>query len=243
MKTKIRVPLFVAARSTNSKTGDVPTVWIGRSIEESRLSCTGCKLLEDHDCYAQYGTPRIGMTSIVKGVAIDARRYVVRAALRRRAKTARFLRLSALGDAARADRRQLRSVFREAAQAGLAVVGFTHFWKDDGAFLKGRLMASCDSFADAKEANRRGWRAAIFAPADMAGTVRRPDGTIDAVLCPAIAAQRLGKHYTCNECASGPRGALCDASRPGPNVYFPDHGQKQRAKSRASKRWLDVVAA
>lgn len=94
-------------------------------------------------------------------------------------------------------------------------------------------MASVDSFEAAwSNPALDGWRKAIVAPRGMTGTIRRiSDGSIAAVECPAIAAERLGrKPFTCNDCASGKRGALCDASRPGPDVYFADHGP--RAKRR-----------
>jgi len=163
------------------------------------------------------------------------RRYHIRRALADRHHAARMIRFTALGDAARCDRGEVREAMREAKRAGLSVVGYTHFWETDGAWLRGRLMASCDNVDHARAANAAGWRATIVVAAGTTGTLRNADGSTFAVECPAIAAERMGKKYTCNECASTRRGALCDASKPGPNVYFADHGPKAR-------RHLPVIA-
>jgi hypothetical protein len=148
------------------------------------------------------------------------------------------VRFSALGDVARADREQVTDAFKAAKKAGLACVGYTHFWKGDGRWLRGKLMASCDNPTAALDANARGWRAAIVMPAGTVGTLRNDDGSIFAVECPAIAAARFGKEFTCNDCASTKRGALCDASVDAPNVYFADHGPRSRGK-----RSLPMVTA
>jgi hypothetical protein len=158
------------------------------------------------------------------------RGYTIERALKRRHKAARMVRFSALGDVARANRTQLEAAFAATLAAGLAIVGFTHFWKTDGADLKGRVMASCDNPEMAREANALGWRAAIVEAHGTVGTIRNPDGSIFAVECPAVAAQRHGKVFTCNDCASTKRGALCDASVKAPNVYFPDHGPATRRR-------------
>jgi len=231
--------LVVVARSKNAKTGDVPTVWVGRSLEESRASCAGCEQLETGNCYAQYGSPSFAISSIHRSAAKAKswRRYTIHRALKQRAPSARLVRFSALGDVARADREQVTEAFAASRHAGLAIVGYTHFWSSDGKWLRGKLMASCDSPSAAVRANAAGWRAAIVMPAGTTGTMRNLDGSVFAVECPAIAAARYGKTFTCNDCASGKRGALCDATVEGPNVYFADHGPRTR-----NKRSLPVLA-
>jgi hypothetical protein len=233
------IPIAVAARSGNVKTGDVPTVWVGRNRAQSLASCEGCALLASGDCYAQYGTPLLGQSSIAATAARRKswRTYTIAYALEHRARSARMVRFSALGDVARADRAQVSEAISATLAAGLAVVGYTHFHRErNAAYLRGRLMASVQSADEARDANARGWRAAIVMPAGTRGTIRNDDGTIFAVECPAIAAANAGKTFTCNDCASTKRGALCDASRNLPNVYFADHGPKTR------KRSLPVVA-
>lgn len=225
--------LVVVARSKNAKTGDVPTVWVGRSLEESRASCAGCEQLETGNCYAQYGSPSFAISAIHRSAARAKswRRYTIHRALALRSPSARFVRFSALGDVARADRDQVIEAFKATRKAGLAIVGYTHFWRSDGRWLRGKIMASCDNPSAAAEANARGWRAAIVMPTGTVGTLRNSDGSVFAVECPAIAAARFGRTFTCNDCASGKRGALCDASRTDlPNVYFADHGPRSRGK-------------
>jgi hypothetical protein len=232
------IPIAVAARSGNVKTGDVPTVWVGRNRAQSLASCDGCALLASGDCYAQYGTPLLGQSSIAATAAKRKswRTYAITYALKHRARSARMVRFSALGDVARADAKQVREAIRETIAAGLAVVGYTHFWREKrAAYLRGRLMASVSGETEAREANDQGWRAAMVMPAGTTGTLRNDDGSVFAVECPAIAAARFGKSFTCNDCASTRRGALCDASIDAPNVYFADHGPKAR------KRALPVV--
>ena len=223
--------IAVAARSGNVKTGDVPTVWL-RNLEDARASCQGCHQYETGNCYSHGGTPVMGQASIT-GTARRAkswRRYHVAKALEGRHHAARMIRFTAIGDAARCDRGEVRDAMREAKRAGLAIVGYTHFWETDGKWLRGRLMASCDDTEHARAANAAGWRAAIVAAAGTTGTMRNDDGSTFAVECPAIAAARFGKEFTCNDCAAGKRGALCDASVDAPNVYFADHGPKARRR-------------
>ena len=228
--------ILFTARSRNAKTGDVPTAWIGATLEESRRSCKGCEQLDRGTCYAQFGQVAVGMRSIERSAtAKPAAHYTIRRALAARHKSARMVRFSALGDCARADRRQLQRAFAATKRAGLAIVGYTHFWQDHPE-IRGQLMASCDDFTAARAANAAGWRAAIIAPAGTTGTI-----TIDgvrAIECPAVAATRHGKKYTCNDCAAGKRGALCDASTDAPNVYFAEHGQ---AVARQQRRHLTVL--
>lgn len=202
-------------------------------MEESRSSCAGCALLASGDCYAQYGAPAFAISSVRRAAtrAKSWRRYTIHRALRDRASSARFVRFSALGDIARANKAQVIQALDATRQAGLAVVGYTHFHAEKRAgYLRGVLMASVSGESEAREANARGWRAAIFMPAGTIGTIRNSNGSIFAVECPAIAAKRHGKTFTCNECAASKRGALCDASIDAPNVYFADHGPATRAR-------------
>jgi hypothetical protein len=221
----MKAGILVTARSANAKTGDVPQVWVGTSRAESLASCEGCPQLADGGCYAQFGTPAMGHAS-----AARAPQGIV-APILGRAKTARMLRVGAIGDPARANRQQRWLAIRTAVEQGLAVVGYTHF-SGEAQDLRGTLMASCESLERAHELSREGWRAAIVMPSGTVGTLRLPDGS-KVVECPAIAAERLGcKPFTCNDCASTTRGALCDASRPGPHVYFADHGPKAKRRLR-----------
>lgn len=222
----VSASIFIIARSENAKTGDVPTVWVGVTRGESLASCAGCAQLAARNCYSQFGKPAMAHANAIKSRGACGSFEVVAPILDRHP-DARMLRVSAIGDPARANRAQLALALDTARAEGLAIVGYTHF-AHEAPHLRGVLMASVDSFEAARDPALAGWRKAIVAPRGTTGTVRRADGGIAAVECPAIAAERMGKRFTCNDCASGKRGALCDASRPGPDVYFADHGPRNR---------------
>lgn len=222
------LPLLGIGRTKNSKTGDVPTMWVGRTREESRQSCSGCPHLVQRSCYSQYGTCGIAMAQIEKSYAVNPAKYEPVRAIERRNVEARIVRVTALGDAARADRSELWRVVDAAKAAGLTVIGYTHFWHGDGRDLRGVLMASCDTWQGVTLAVALGWRATLVLPAGTTGT--RWHGGVKAVECPAIRAARTGARVvTCNDCR------LCDGSKRGPVVYFADHGPNRG-------RRLDVIA-
>lgn len=204
--------LFVA-RSDNKKTGDVPTAWIGRSRDESRATCAevGCPLLASGVCYAQYGTPAMGHSSAIR---VADRRLDPDAALAARHKDARMVRVGAIGDPARADRGPLRRFMDGARAIGLAVVGYTHGWRDlEAQDLRSDLMASCDTPKQADLAIATGWRATLFVPKG-AEVPKRTAAGHRVVTCPAIATKG---RIRCNDCRA------CDARRPGPVIAFPEH--------------------
>lgn len=229
-----RIKPVLVARTRNAKTGDVPTVWVGTTLAESRESCVGCGIR--NKCYAQNGSPRIAISSIARVIHGDpaknrAPRGVTQHganALSRRHKGARMVRISALGDPARADRRSLTAILRATRRSKLAIVGYTHF-REEAPDLRGILMASCDDVEMLRGAVSAGWRAAVVMPRGTVGTLR--DGDVKIIECPAIAAGRKGKSYTCNDCATRADGALCDASKYSVNVavYFADHSRPRKS--------------
>jgi hypothetical protein len=222
--------------SDNVKTGDVPTAWVGASKEETRASCAGCKLAPreeggDGTCYAWSGTPAIARASITKAAARGADRSLERALAERRA-DARMVRVSALGDAGRAGAETAARIVAKVAAAGLALVGYTHHWREEdvAAAWRGRLMASVETLAQADEAAAAGWRAAAVVPEDYPRTGTTPAGR-RVVVCPAQVAEGTSgaRPVTCNTCR------LCDAARPGPVIAFREHGNgTRRAKREAA---------
>lgn len=209
-----------SARSSNAKTGDVPTAWIGASKEEARASCAGCPLLTG-GCYAHTGTPAHAAASVRRSTADHS----LTAALHGAVRAARMVRLSAIGDVGRCGKETADAIVAEVKAAGLAVVGYTHHWREAtvAEAWRGRLMASCDTLADADRAIAEGWRAAVVLPDGTDGDTRTPAGAL-VKLCPAQASE--GK-VTCNTCR------LCDGSRPGPNIGFRFHGN---SRTRADRR-------
>lgn len=212
------------ARSSNTKTGDVPTAWVGATRAETRASCAGCPLLASGDkaggCYAHSGQPATAIASVWRAADKDPERYTLPRALERRHKGARMVRLSALGDIGRIGVDAARGVVATVKGAGLSVVGYTHHWREApvSEAWRGHLMASCDTLADVDRALTEGWRATVVVRADTPRVTTTPEGA-RVVVCPAQEAERTGrKALTCNACR------LCDASRPGPVIAFLAHG-------------------
>ena len=219
--------LLFSARSNNAKTGDMPQAWVGANKRESFASCEGCPLRPKHvpgteknkaredepDCYAWGGTPYMGATAIWRALA-NGKDYSIEAALEKRHQSARFVRYTAIGDPARANRRKLKRSIKKTRSAGLGAVGYTHMW-DDNPDLAGVLMASCGSPTQADKAIAQGFRAAVVLPSDWdRDTFETPDGH-KGIVCPAI---RRPDTVTCNTCG------LCDATRQAKHIGFPDHG-------------------
>lgn len=208
-----------SSRSTNVKTGDVPTAWVGATKDEARASCAGCPLLTG-GCYAHTGTPAIAAVSVRRATG-----RTLTAALAGAVRSARMVRLSAIGDVGRCGKAMADAIVSEVKAAGLAVVGYTHHWREAEVSdaWRGRLMASCDTLEDADRAISEGWRATVILPEGIDGDTRTPGGAL-VKLCPA---QASDGRATCNTCR------LCDGSRSGPNIGFRFHGN---ARTRSDRR-------
>ena len=224
--------------SNNRKTGNVPTLWIGRTLEETRASCDGCPLRPSPDggnghCYA-YGSPQRALRSIQRAAAKDPERYTVNRALVDSKRSAKMARLGALGDPGRLPLDYLKKSIRKVRAIGLDAVGYTHHWRDLPS-LAGWLMASCDDLDQVDGALAAGWRVAVKVPWDFlgdggTGRFKTPGGAA-GIVCPAV---KTDNGITCNDCR------LCDGSKSGPVIAFPSHGPKfshklrsRRAKARA----------
>ena len=83
--------------TSNEKTGPVPTMYVGRTREESLSSCIGCKQLEDKTCYAQFGTPAIGHSSIMNA-SKRGKDYSLKRALKESKRVAKMARFTGTGD-------------------------------------------------------------------------------------------------------------------------------------------------
>ena len=188
-------------------------------------------------CYAWSGAVRFGAISARKTAAKAPERYTLGAAVKGAARSARMLRLTGLGDIGRSGVAIADSVASEARAAGLALVGYTHHWREPAvkAAWGSRLMASTETLADADRAVSEGWRATVIVPADAPRTSSTPAGR-KVVVCPAQAAEEqhlrnrglaIGKDgVTCNACR------LCDASKPGPVIAFRAHGNQAAQAAR-----------
>jgi NAD-dependent dihydropyrimidine dehydrogenase PreA subunit len=238
-----------AATSSNVKTGNVPTAWVGLTKAACRESCRGCPMAPrdvggDGSCYSHSGSPAIAHASIRKAAASGKDRSLT-AALRNAARSARMVRLSAIGDMGRMAREHADAIVDTIKTAGLAVVGYTHHWREEAPreAWRGRLMASVGGLAEADEALAAGWRAAAVVPEDHPARSVTPGGAT-VVVCPAQVAEAraakrdrydynggnaaVGRSVTCNDCR------LCDASRPGPVIAFREHGNGVKARDKAA---------
>jgi hypothetical protein len=209
-----------AATSSNVKTGNVPTAWVGTTRDACRESCRGCPLAPkdiggNGECYSHSGSPAIAHSSIRKAAAAGKDRTLT-AAIRGAVRSARMLRYTAIGDGGRTAPGVADRIVEAARAAKLQLVGYTHHWREPAvaAEWRGRLMASVESMADADAALAAGWRAAVVVPVDTPARGTTPSGA-RFVVCPA---QTSDGRVTCNDCR------LCDASRPGPVIAFREHG-------------------
>jgi hypothetical protein len=216
-KTAPKIPAAAAlwlGTSHNTKTGDVPTLWIGRTRSESLKSCKGCPMLEAHDCYAQHSRVAISHGEMVK--ALDhGKDYSLKTALGKSRKTAKIARFGAIGDPGALPRKYLIKAIAAVKKFDLRVVGYSRLWLfESHQYLRSWFMASCYSLEEVDKAISKGFRATVVLPYNYEkNAFRTPDGH-KGIVCPAIARENI----TCNDCA------LCDASKKGPVIGFPNHG-------------------
>jgi hypothetical protein len=220
--------VYATPRSDNRKTGDIPQVWIGQTWASARASCdaVACPLRPwltrpkgSMTCYAWGGTSAIAFASVLKKAATGTDRTLEHA-IAKRSKKAQAIRVGAIGDPGVMPWGWWYRLRRLAKAAKLDVLAYTHAdgWRKRPD-LAGHTMASCDSLAEAVEAHALGFRAAI-ATRDVAADsppITLADGR-RAVVCPAISAATRNREVTCNTCR------MCDGSKLGPDIIFPDHG-------------------
>jgi hypothetical protein len=131
-------------------------------------------------------------------------------ALSQAARSAQVIRVTAIGDAA-AVPHEAEPTIEASAAAGLAIVGYSHRWRETEAQPWRRaLRASVEGFAAATEAIDLGWRPAIVA--DVADTAGVTHG-IRWRVCP----EQTGARVNCNSCQ------LCRTDRNTAIVFRP-HG-------------------
>lgn len=225
----------------NGKVGASPTMYVGVDRAESRKSCNAvaCPLRPKEDggdgsCYAQGGTTACAIGSM-KRAADNGKDYSMQAALETRSVKAKAVRLTAIGDVACSPSLVAYAVAAAsvAKRAGLAVIGYTHgHGLPHAAPLRGLLMASANSLSEADKLASEGWRVAVVLPPTPPGetparTTLTPEGRT-VLTCPVLV--RPDADLTCNACR------LCDASRPGPIIGFPDHGPAVATPGRIAAR-------
>lgn len=150
-------------------------------------------------CYSQSGTGAIAHAAACRKaertrgtLASNEGLLGLKNALHRRAAGAKIVRLGTIGDPASLSRDTLHTMFDMVESAGLKMIGYTHGWriKADHAsveFMKRRVMASCDTLAQADEARALGWQPAVTLPASTPVDARpRTPAGHPVILCPAM---------------------------------------------------------
>lgn len=187
--------VYYVPQSNNAKTGNLPQQYIGKDLEESRKSCSGCKLLDDKSCYAQFGSPSWAMRSIEKASA-KGKDYSIKNALKNRAKGAKYVRLGALGDPASIRRDSLFYAKKQIKRVGLGILGYTHFWRTRGKDLKDLCFASCDTIKDVLDAFKKGWKSTLIVDSFDEWGKKGVFKGIRYAACPA----QYKENITCNSC-------------------------------------------
>jgi hypothetical protein len=231
--------ILAAARSTNRQTGDVPSVTIGRTKKEMRASCahSDCSLFhatmkarsdrawaKKHKasqtrCYAWDGTTNMAVSSKAKKHARGGDTTLA-TALANRLWSAKIVRISDIGDASWLTEEEAGEMFDAIEAEMLIAIGYVHGWRR-AEWLKGRMMASCDTNADAISAMRAGWGVAVILPPSHTDPTFTVGGRVGKT-CPV----KLGEPTDCNSCL------FCDGTG---LVGFPRHDHYGRAAARARK--------
>jgi hypothetical protein len=238
--------------TSNSKTGNVASLYIGRTKDESLATCEGCPLLANKRCYSQFGTPHMGAASMRKRhdrLGREDGGYSF-ANLARSLTPDTWLRDAQLGDSGRLDRVAIRAAHTVARRLGRGVIAYTHAWREVAARGDADLWcASTGSLDEADEALAAGFsRATTVLPWDAyknGRTFKTPNGT-PGIICPNLYNEHVkGEKLTCSDCG------MCDPKRKGAAVIgFPDHGAQGRGKARtaarkqgdSAPRWLRSLA-
>lgn len=200
------VVCLLTTNSANRKTGPVIQSWIMRtdmppneavSTGADAAVCGDCKL-RGRACYVlPWQAPTVAWRAWSKQPR-PAPRYLLHE---------QDLRIGAYGDPAALP----FEVWEAAARHTRSVTGFTHQWRRCDPRFRQLLMASCDTLADAQEAQAMGWRTfrITLQPEKLPGEVVCPNHT---------------KGLTCQQCR------CCDGHRSGrrANVTTPVHGAKYK---------------
>jgi hypothetical protein len=233
--------IFWINRTSNRKTGDIPTAFVGETRQESLESCEGCPL-RDSSCYAQRGVVAVAQNSMVKRIGkVGHKPYALGQALRTRSVMARYARFTAIGDGARCNPEDVRQHHDEVRATGLGWLAYTHFREEVKAQGNQDLFcASTGSFEEADQALAMGFKRATVVGAwdiyDEDKLKWTTPGGATAIICPAMKAHSKDKRINCNQCG------LCDPQHKGPQVViFPDHSKSTRKllskAAQAGKQW------
>ena len=207
------IGILLRARTSNSKTGDCPTIWIGRSREESRKSCEGCSLLDGGSCYAQFGSPAWALSAMQRA---GSKTITPQEAIKLMARGARMVRVGAIGDPARV-LIDWGEYLRPFVKEGLRVVGYTHFPLERPE-LRDLFFASADKLSQLRGYLGLGWSVTIPVVATAEQFAALQGRTLKGVPVTPCPAQR-SRRVSCNSCR------LCAVGASRRIVVFREHGR------------------
>lgn len=221
--------LWWRPETKNSKTGAIPTASVSAARAEE--SCKGCPMYRKK-CYAWTGNVSRGHKSMTRAQAKNPHRYTLRAALAARRFSARYVRLTAIGDPTGAPQEELRSAIDAIVAEGLEIIGYTSQWKRLPAYrwLRSHLLASTHSDSQTRAARADGWHVSQvvsvqrFATAvdEGADHITTKDGH-RLRLCPHMVADWKGElKPQCNDCGQCTTRSMQEDGYSG--VAFPEHG-------------------
>ena len=164
------------ADTAATKPGPVPASSIVGEDGDLTAACGDCNLRpqpgKPTSCHAQRARVGWGAKRMAAAAKHSPQRYTLEAALILRRVVAKIARLGMIGNPSAAG---VESVIEQAKMiraAGLVPLGFDHAHASgDIDELRGILMASCDDYAQARDASRRGWTPAVIVPRDTQGPI------------------------------------------------------------------------
>tara|TARA_R110000824_G_scaffold131498_2_gene293549 strand:- start:155 stop:937 length:783 start_codon:yes stop_codon:yes gene_type:complete len=164
---------FVERVGARTKTPDgnpvlvCPAILTEDHAPRKRVTCNSCRLCDaskpgpiivfpDHGpsargakgariplCYAWHGTPRMAATGVWRAAQRNPQRYTLRHAIDNSVRSARMVRLSAIGDPNAVSQAEADYIVDTCEREGMDLVGYCHN-PERSSQWKGRLMASID---------------------------------------------------------------------------------------------------
>lgn len=214
---------ILTTRSSNSKTGDIPQVWILDATTEPHTAakngedvsvCGGCRHRTDSDgrrsCYVvTHHGPLSVYRTWKRGRYIDATTdhgWATLASWFAR-DVPRAVRLGAYGDPSAVHPNVMTALAFLARSNDCTPLGYTHDWRHPrAAHLQSMCMASVDTPDEMNTATARGWRT-------FRVRTEHEENYIGEVTCPATTPDRA----TCRSCRR------CDGIRPDDSSFVSPH--------------------
>ena len=269
--------LLWRGQTSNTKTGNIPTAYVREELYDA--GCRGCPHYGQADdrpedqrnksgrrnvtCYAHNGRTRQGARGLNRRARQQPQQYTVEAAMTQRVISARYARLTAIGDLAAIHPDEVEHALTTIRAHGLTPIAYTARWALTAMqYLRGVALASVTSPTMAERAVAKGWKVARTVSADVFGqavaaaevnglvhqtlnvngivhqalnvTVQTSAGLL--IACPAQVSQLRGTpRVSCNDCG------LCPAVQKMPTragIAFAEHGKHPRGRA-----WTRMVQA